>query len=346
MSSIRKFSVLLTVIVLVFSLIAPLAAQDATPTPNPECAEKIGEGLRIAFIPQLIGIPYFTAMEEGGQEAAECFGGEFLYVGAPTASAAEQVRLMENLIEQGVDAIAISVLDSASLNPVMERAEEAGIVVFTSDSDSPESVRDLYVAQALDQELGYTLIDVLVEQIGGAGQIGIVSGESTATNLNTWIEYMEERVAEEYPDVEIVDIRYTTGGSSEDALRQAEELMIRFPEIKGIVAVASTTVPGVAQAIEQAGMTGEIKVIGYGSPNTVRPYIESGVMEASILWDPKALGYLTFWAGVQLVNGEEFEEENEVVGMEEAIRFFEEDGILLLGEPLVITAENIDDFDF
>jgi rhamnose transport system substrate-binding protein len=110
--------------------------------------------------------------------------------------------------------------------------------------------------------------------------------------------------------------------------------------------VASTTVPGVAQAIEQAGMTGEIKVIGYGSPNTVRPYIESGVMEASILWDPKALGYLTFWAGVQLVNGEEFEEENEVVGMEDAIRFFEEDGILLLGEPLVITAENIDDFDF
>lgn len=346
--STKKLLSILSLGLIALLLVLPLAAQEATPeaTPDPACEEKIGEGLRIAFIPQLIGIPYFTAMEQGGLEAAECFGGEFLYVGAPTASAAEQVRLMENLIEQGVDAIAISVLDSVSLNPVMERAEAAGIVVYTSDSDSPDSVRDVYVAQALDQELGYTLIDVLVEQIGGAGQIGIVSGESTATNLNTWIEFMQERVEAEYPDVEIVDIRYTTGGSSEDALRQAEELMTRFPEIKGLIAVASTTVPGVAQAVEQAGMTGEIKVIGYGSPNTVRPFIESGVMEASILWNPKALGYLTYWAGVQLVNGVAFDEENEVPGMDEPIRYFEEDGILLLGEPLIITADNVNDFDF
>lgn len=338
-------SLLLMGLLLVLAL--PLVAQDATEEPMAtEEIEQIGEGLRIAFIPQLIGIPYFTAMEEGGLEAAETFGGEFLYVGAPTASAAEQVRLMENLIEQGVDAISISVLDSASLNPVIERAAEEGIAVYTSDSDSPDSVREVYVAQALDQELGYSLIDTLAEQIGGDGQIGIVSGESTATNLNTWIEFMEERVAEEYPDIEIVDIRYTTGGSSEDALRQAEELLTRFPDIEGLVAVASTTVPGVAQAVDQAGLAGEVAVIGYGSPNTVRPFIESGVMEASILWDPGALGYLTYWAGIQLVLGNEFEEVNDVPGMDEPIRYFEEDGILLLGEPLVITAENVNDFDF
>ena len=79
---------------------------------------------RIAFIPQLIGIPYFTAMENGGNDAAKAFGVTYMNVGSPTASAAEQVRLMENLIQQKVDAISISVLDSASLNPVMERAEK------------------------------------------------------------------------------------------------------------------------------------------------------------------------------------------------------------------------------
>ena len=192
--------------------------------------------LRIAFIPQLIGIPYFTAMEEGGYAAAEKFGGEFMYVGSPTANAAEQVRLMENLIEQKVDAISISVLDAASLNPVIKKASEAGIAVYTSDSDSPDSERQIYVAQSTDKDLGYTLIDELVKNIGGAGQIAIVSGESTATNLNAWIGFMKERVDQEYPDVEIVDTRYTTGGSSEDALRQAEELMTRFPDLKGLVA--------------------------------------------------------------------------------------------------------------
>lgn len=304
------------------------------------------EDLRIAFIPQLIGIPYFTAMEEGGNDAAEEFGGTFLYVGATQANAAEQVRLMENLMAQGVDAISVSVLDESSINPVISRAVDQGIAVYTSDSDAPSSERAFYVAQARNEDLGYTIIDRLAMQIGGAGQIGIVSGESTATNLNTWISFMEERVDSEYPDIEIVDIRYTTGGSSEDALRQAQELMTRYPDLEGIIAVASTTVPGVARAVEQAGRIGEVAVIGYGSPNTVRPYIESGVMQESILWDPRALGYLTHWAGVQLALGNEIQEVNDVPGLDDPIRYFPDEEMLLLGPPLVISADNVDDFDF
>lgn len=322
----------------------PAAEQPAAEAPAEE--GKASQAWRIAFIPQLIGIPYFTAMELGGNDAAEAFGVEYLNVGSPTASAAEQVRLMENLIQQEVDAISISVLDSQSLNPVMARAEEAGIVVYTSDSDSPDSVRRVYVAQALDQDLGYTLIDRLALQINNEGQIGIVSGESTATNLNTWIDFMKERVSANYPNIEIVDIRYTSGGSSEDALRQAEELMTRFPDIKGLVAVASTTVPGVAQAVENAGRTGEVGVIGYGSPNTVRPFIKSGVMKESILWDPRALGYLNVWAGIQLIEGKEFKEVNQVPGMEQEVKYFDDIKTLLLGPPLVIDADNVDTFDF
>jgi ABC-type sugar transport system substrate-binding protein len=325
---------------------APAAEVAAAPAVAVPADQMASQTWRIAFIPQLIGIPYFTAMEQGGNDAAAAFGVEYLNVGSPTASAAEQVRLMENLIQQNVDAISISVLDSQSLNPVMERTEQAGIKVYTSDSDSPTSVRDVYVAQALDSELGAVLIDRLAAQIGEEGQIGIVSGESTATNLNTWIEYMQQRVAEAYPNVEIVDIRYTTGGSSEDALRQADDLLTRFPDIKGLVAVASTTVPGVAQAVENAGLVGEVSVIGYGSPNTVRPFIKSGVMQESILWDPRALGYLNVWAGIQLLEGNEFQPTNTVPGLEDEVRYFAETGVLLLGEPLVIDADNVDTFDF
>ncbi len=305
-----------------------------------------GEKLRVAFIPQLIGIPYFTAMELGGLKAGEDLGIEFLYVGAPTASASEQVRLFENLIQQKVDAISISVLDAVSLNPVIKKARDAGIAVFTSDSDSADSERQVYVAQATDKELGYTLIDRLALQCGKEGQIGIISGESTATNLNAWIGFMKERLAAEYPGMEIVDVRFTTGGSSEDALRQAEELMTRFPALKGLVAVASTTVPGVVQAVQQADLAGEVAVIGYGSPNTVRPFIKSGVMKESILWDPWKLGYLTAWAGKQLAEGAAFSADNTVPGFDAPVKYFADEKILLLGDPLVITAENVDTFDF
>lgn len=301
--------------------------------------------LKIAFIPQLIGIPYFTAMEQGGKDAANRFGVEFTYIGATTASAPEQVRIMDSLIKQKYDAISISVLDPVSINSLIKKARQAGIAAYTSDSDSPESERQVYVAQALDNELGYTLIDTLVKQMGGKGKIGVVSGESTATNLNTWIKYMKERV-KKYPGVSIVDVRFTSGGSSEDAFRQAQQLMVRYPDLKGLVAVASTTVPGVARAVESANKVGKVKVIGYGSPNTVRPFIKKGIMEASILWNPRDLGYLTVWAGMKLAKHETFAKSNKVPGLKEEIRYFPDQKILLLGSPLVITKANVDQFDF
>ncbi len=301
--------------------------------------------LKIAFIPQLIGIPYFNAMELGGKDAAERFGVDFTYIGSTTASAPEQVRIMDSLIKQKYDAISISVLDSVSINPVIKKAREAGIAVYTSDSDSPDSERQVYVAQAMDDDLGYILIDTLVSQMGGEGKIGIVSGESTATNLNTWIQFMKERV-KKYPNVSIVDVRYTSGGSSEDAFRQAQQLMVRYPDLKGLVAVASTTVPGVARAVEAANKIGKVKVIGYGSPNTVRSFIKKGIMEASILWNPRDLGYLTVWAGMKLAKGEPFEAVNKVPGLQADIKYYADRKILLLGPPLVITKDNVDDFDF
>lgn len=332
---------------MVFALAACSTEKPEDPpsvSPTPESLSE--ETLRIAFIPQLIGIPYFTAMEEGGKQAAADLGCEFMYVGATEANAAEQSRLMDSLIKQEVDAISVSVLDSSSINPMLQKAKDAGISVFTSDSDSPSSVRDVYVAQALDKDLGYTLIDTLAKEIGGAGKIGIVSGEATATNLNAWIGYMQDCIAEKYPDIEVVDVRYTVGGSSEDSLKQAQELMIKNSDLKAIVAVASSNIAGACQAVEQAGKIGKVTVIGYGSPATVKPYMDKGIMKNSILWDAKALGYLTCWAGVQLANGVEFQEENQVPGFDAPVAYYKDLGILLLGAPLVITPDNVNDFDF
>lgn len=302
--------------------------------------------LRIAFVPQLIGIPYFTAMEQGGQRAAKLFkNGKFLYVGSTTASSIEQNRLIENLIAQKVDAISVSVLDP-SINAVLQKAKDMGIKVYTSDSDSPSSVRDIYVAQATDESLGKTLIDRLALQIDSRGQIGIISGESTAVNLNSWITHMQERIKESYPNIEIVDIRYTSGGSTEDALKQTQELITRYPNIKGVVAVASTTVPGVVRAVEQVNKAGKIAVIGYGSPVTVKPYIKSGVMKESILWDPEALGFLTYWAGMQLALGKEFKEKNIIEGLKSPVRYYPQQQMLLLGDPMIIDINNVDDYQF
>jgi ABC-type sugar transport system substrate-binding protein len=305
-----------------------------------------GKPLRVAFIPQLVGIPYFTAMERGGKRAAKDLGVEFTYRGAPTASAPQQVQLMDTLVRQGYDAVSVSVLDPASINPAIASARAKDVAVLTSDSDSPDSEREAYVAQATDEALGQTLMDRLAAQIDERGQVGIVSGEATATNLNSWIKFMKQRAQEKYPGIDIVDTRFTKGGATEDAQRQAQELMTSHPKLKGLVAVASTTVPGVAQAVDAAGKKGDVAVIGYGSPATVRPFIKSGVMKESILWDPEQLGYLTVWAMKQVADGKQFQATNEIPSIENPVKWDAGAKRLLLGPPLVIDASNVDDYDF
>ena len=304
------------------------------------------DAVQVAFVPQLIGIPYFTAMDDGGKRAAEDLGCEWIYAGDTTASADLQVTQIDSLIRRGVDAISLSVLDSSSTNPSIEKAQEAGIIAFTSDSDAVDSTRSFYVAQADDTALGETLMEELVTRMEGKGKIGIVSGVATATNLNTWIDAMTAYAEANYPDIEILDVKYTANGSSEEALQQAQDLMTANPDLKGLIGVASSTIPGVCQAVDQAGMAGEIIVTGYGSPATVNEYMKDGIMQVSILWDAEALGYLTCWAGYQAATGYEFQDSEYIEAIDTEVTYDTEKGILLLGDPLVITPENVDDFNF
>lgn len=300
---------------------------------------------RVAFVPQLIGIPYFNAMEEGGNRAAAELGVEFIYSGPVDANPIDQLQIVQNLIAQGVEAIAVSVLDASSLAPVIEQAEAQGSVLFTSDSDAPGTTRAVYVAQATDDGLGYAIIDELIARVGDDAKIGIVSGEATATNLNAWIGFMQERVAERYPNVTLLEPQFA-GGTAQRAAQLATDLIAANPDLDAIIAVASSTCPGVAQAIETAGKVGEVIGTGYCSPNTARSYLKSGAFGFTVLWDPAQLGYLTVWAGKQLIDGAGFEAENTVPGFAEPVTYDAETGILLLGAPAIFTAENVDDFDF
>lgn len=300
---------------------------------------------RVAFVPQITGIPYFNAMEAGGQKAAEQFGVEFIYTGPVDANPVDQLQIVQNLINQGVEAISVSILDASSLTPLVGSAEAAGLKLFTSDSDAPESGRALYVAQASDQGLGVTLLDELVKRVGPDATIGVVSGDATASNLNTWIGIMQAHAKEAYPDLTLLDPQFA-GASSDRAAQISGELMTAHPDLKGLIAVASSTCPGVGQAIETAGKTGTVIGTGYCSPNTARSYIKSGAMPFTVLWDPEALGYLTVWAGKQLIDGVALAASNTVPGMDAPIAYDAGTGVLLLGLPSVFTADNVDSFDF
>ena len=284
-------------------------------------------------------------MEAGGNKAAAAFGVKFIYSGPVDTNPVDQLQIVQSLINRNVSAIAVSVLDASSMQPVVAAAKAKGIKLFTADSDAPASGRAVYVAQATDQGLGYTIIDEMVKRVGPSATIGIVSGEASASNLNAWIGFMKERAKTKYPHLKLLAPQYA-GGTAERANQIATDMMTAHPNLKGIIGVASTTCPGVGEAIETAGKIGQVIGTGYCSPNTVRSYLKSGSFGYSVLWDPTALGYLTVWAGKQLIDGTPFQASNSVPGLPQSITYDAKTGVLLLGSPAVFTAANVDSYHF
>lgn len=298
---------------------------------------------KIAFVPKLIGIPYFNAMEEGGKKAAADLDVEFIYTGPVTADVAKQIEIVDNLITQGVNAIAVAPNDPAAIAPVLRKAKEKGIVVMTSDTDG--DFRDLFVNQALQDEIGYTTMDELAKAMGEEGEFAIVSCGPTAWNLNTWILYELQRLAN-YPKMKLVTIRY-----AEEDVQQAINVMLdlinAFPNLKGVIGQCSTSAPGVAEAVEQAGKSGQIVATGISVPSMMAKYVKSGTVKSFVLWNPVDLGYLTVWAAKYLLDGNQFEDgkEYDVPGISTKPKYIAKDKMLVLGPPKVFDASNIEEFE-
>ena len=317
-------------VLLALAAAAPGAAQDRT---------------EIAFIPQIAGIPYYVAMREGAQRAAEKLGVRYVQEGPTSTNAADQLRIFEGFVNQGFDVIAISPLDGESLKPAIARAREQGIIVLTSDADAPGSARQFFVAQALDKDLGYTLLDETVERIGESGKIAIVSDSPTIQSMQNWIAAIKERAETTYPGIEIVSVDHTDG-TAQRAYQFATDAMTRHPDLEAVLGMASTTCPGIAQAVTAAGAIDEVVSAGYCSPNTARDYIKTGAMPFSVLWNPAELGYLTVWVGDHLADGGEITGDFEVPGLDQTIQYLPGNDVILLGPPMVFTKENVDNFDF
>ena len=299
----------------------------------------------VAFVPKLQGIPYFEAMNTGGQKAAQELGIEWIYRGSSTADPGAQTEIVNSLIQQRVDVLVVAPNDPDSMAPVLQEAADAGIKVMTADTDAPNSVREAFVNQASPEGVGTALTDALLEAMGGQGKYAIVSCGQTAANLNSWIEVQKKVTAEKYPNAEIVDIVYA-GEDEAQSVAMAKDLMNAHPDLTGLVGECTASAPGVAKAVTEAGKTGQVFTVGLGTPQSMKQYLENGSSSAAILWDVEQLGYLTAWAGQQLAAGTPFQATNNENPELPAVAWDEGSKELLLGDPLRITTENVDQYQY
>lgn len=300
----------------------------------------------ITFLPKNLGNPYFEASSTGGENAVGEFDGTFEEVGPTNATPDAQIPFINTAAQQGVGALVISANDPTALGDALEEARDAGVKVVTFDSDVDAEYRDLFVNQASPEGIAEAQIDLIAEQVGGEGEIAILSAAANATNQNTWIELMEEYAASEYPGLEIVETVY---GDDDDqtSFDKTAGLLQSHPDLKGIVSPTTVGIAAAARYLSTSQYKGQVALTGLGTPDQMREYIADGTVTAFALWNPEELGYLAAYAAHALVDGDITGEEGDTFEAGDLGEYtVGADGEVLLGEPTVFNADNIDDFSF
>ena len=300
----------------------------------------------IVFLPKNLGNPYFDASTTGGERAAEEFGGSIEEVGPDEATAELQVPFIDTAAQQGVGALVVSANDPSALCDSLNQARDAGVKVVTFDSDVEVDCRDVFVSQADAAGIAKTQVDLIAEQIDGDGQVAILSAAANATNQNEWIALMEEELAANYPDIELVDTVY---GDDDDqkSFDQTEALLSQYPDLEGIISPTTVGISAAARYLSESDAKGEVALTGLGTPNQMREYVENGTVEAFALWNPEDLGYLAAYTAHALASGEIEGNEGDTFEAGDLGEYtVGADGVVLLGDPYVFDKGNINDFDF
>lgn len=332
----------------------PLACDGTAATSEPvaynggiPAGEADGGSLRVVDVPKLVGIGYFNATSAGVAEAAaELDGVEATTDGPAQANIDDQITLLDNYITSGVDGILFAANDPIAIAPVLRKALEAGINVVGYDSDAEPNARQWFVNPAQFNGVAKTLMDRLAGQIGEDGSFAIVTSTFTTPNQARWIAEMEAYQAKCYPEMEWLE----TVEAQEDnilSFNQATTLINKYGEdMDGIVGMTSVATPAAGEAVTQAGLCGEISVIGLATPNAVRPYIKSGCMADAVLWSPVDMGYAALQVLRAASDGTLKPGDTEVeagrLGKLQIVNGSE----ILLGDPVVFTTENVDNYDF
>ena len=304
--------------------------------------------LRIAMMPKLMGISFFDATGRGAQRAADELGLEVHYDGPVRDDPEQQVEMIHTWIAQGFDVIAVAPVDPDAVAPSLAEAIDAGVKVLTWDTDAnaEKSRRSLFVNHTPNQGIADSLIDTMVAGAGENGKLKgkfiIISGSTTAANQNTWMSLMRPRLAEEHPDCELLETLYP-GEDEREARVQAANALSAHPDLQGIWAITSVALPAAAKAARDANRADEVFGTGMSMPSLMREYVKDGTVEKFILFNVEDLGYLTVQMASRLAAGP-VEPGTYDIGHIQGVRV--EGDQVILGDPMIFDANNIDDFDF
>ncbi|PSH56669.1 substrate-binding domain-containing protein [Phyllobacterium endophyticum] len=258
----------------------------------------------IATVVKISGIPWFDRMETGVKAFAEQNPDVVASQSGPaTADAAQQLQIVQDLVAKGVKALAVVPMDPAVLEGTLKRAMERGTIVVTHEADNQVNT-NVDVEAFNNDAYGTALNERLAECMGKKGKWTTFVGSLGSRTHLQWVGAGEAN-AKKYPDMQLVDSNNESFDDANGTYEKAKEILRKHPDLKGFQTSAGNDVLGVGRAIDEAGLSGKVCLVGTGLPNPSADLLETGAITAIGFWDPKYAGMAMNSIAKLLVNGKE-----------------------------------------
>jgi len=249
------------------------------------CTRERSSTKRLAFITNNAA-DFWTIARKGTEKADAELADVTVEFRLGDGTAAAQKRIVDDLLAKGVDGIAISPVDPANQTAMLNDAAKQALV-FTHDSDAPDSKRECYVGTdnvAAGRQAG----ELIKESLPQGGKIALFVGKLDARNAQERLQGIKDATAG--TKIAIIDVR-TDDTDQVRAKANVSEMLVSHPDLAALVGLWSYNGPAILNAVRDAGKIGQVKIIAFDEDDETLTGVKEGAIVATVVQQPFEFGY-------------------------------------------------------
>ena len=255
----------------------------------------------VALISKGFRHQFWQAVKAGAEQAGKEFNVTVTFEGAQEEGNVEQqIQLLQTTLDKHPDAVGFAAIDSQAAGPLMLQAKNDKIPVIAFDSGVDSDV-PLCTASTDNLAAAAEAAKHMADLIGHEGKIAMVVHDQTSVTgvqrRDGFVDYLKKNE----PKITVVDIQYS--GDPLKATDLAKAMIAAHPDLKGMYGSNEGAAIGVVHAVQELGIQGKLKVVGFDSGKDQIDAIKSGLMSGAITQNPVGIGYETVKAAVDVIHG-------------------------------------------
>ncbi len=266
--------------------------------------EKISSNFEILYIPKLADIPWFDVVKSGLEQCARDYGFKATVIAPPAADPALQSQIILDSFNKGIDAIVVCPVDPTGLDPVLARANQAGIMTFSNEGYTLKNITFDIEAMS-NQAFGEAMMKAAVRYAGGNANYIVSVGFLNALPQEEWADFEIAYQQKSAPGLKNLlgyskgTDRFEDNEDSKVATTKITDYIKNNKDLNLIIGNSSTTGIAAGEIISKQKLKGKLFYVGTGLPVTVGQYIRKDIIQEGFFYDPYLIGYATGYIAFQ-----------------------------------------------